>query len=149
MKRAFAFLLAGVLATIPARAETTIKNWEKILDQAITISSVTGFSVNRDAHSAQLTGVGSAMLDNGASWVNPGTRLTVNFTNTDDMVFQSCAEGLAAAIGLGAYLSGHGFFSFAMMNGKVEQATITLESMTACNSGAGQQRQEQYQDQQQ
>lgn len=125
-------LVALTAAQGPVLAQTTVKNWQKIYDQNVSISQSTGFSAS--GGSATLTGIGSAMLDSGAVWVNPGATITVTFTNTADPMFQQCVGALSAT-GYGAYISGHGYYSLGMQNGAVKQATVTLEALTTCNGG--------------
>lgn len=135
MTRTFALICVIAFAALQAsavRAQPTVKNWQKVLDQNVTIVQSTAFTMS--GHSASVSGTGSAMLDSGSVWVNPGAAMTVNFTNTDDAIFQQCVGALSAT-GHSLYISGHGYYSMSMQNGAVKSATVTLDALTTCNGG--------------
>src|SRR4051812_10872300 len=71
---------------------------QKYLQQTFVMNKVSRFSSDDSAHTANLTGRGSAQLDNGQNSVGlsgDGVLLDVNFASTNDAIFQQCREGLA------------------------------------------------------
>lgn len=144
MKKTFALLVVFAVMALPAVAARKPPPIDALLlaqaqalpqDQYFHMTVRTGFSLNAGAHTAQLTGNGSAQLDSGITKVPAGSPLNVTFLNTDDPNFAQCQEALGGDLQQRAVVdvAGKGHFNLSLLNGVIDQVTINLDSVTSCN----------------
>jgi hypothetical protein len=150
-KHALALLLlsSGLFFALPAAANLSAPRLTaptlaqpastelQYLEQSFVITRFASVNVDEAAHTAQLKGRGSAVLDNGLNSVNAagdGLELDITLMNTESPGLKQCIEGLVKNPPPQTIIvSGHGYFTLNQNNGVTEGLVMMLSDVTSCS----------------
>lgn len=147
MKRTIALLAAMTLFALPAAAARKPPPIDPLLiaraqqasmtfmEQDVTLTALTSVTVDAGAHTAHISGTGTASFDNGATALG-GAAAPIDMTiaSTADQAWQPCQDSLSKGVPPGATvsISGNGFYHVEMQNGSITKASVTIQQLMGC-----------------